>query len=206
MNSIGAILVAISRIQDYRHTATQVTWGAIIGILGALFSYHQYYPVLTSRSSQVPFPPRDFSYLIQGRPLPSLSAGSSSGIESGITDGVSTTGHEDDALLPVELGRGGRGGDVGGSDSDATATGQMSQLEHAIGIRPSDRFIDESHLGFTGHTAAAAGQHPLSHQHYQHDSRTGNGGLGAQTAAVGETLASPVTQVVPPRHQGDNAV
>ncbi|KAG0242733.1 hypothetical protein BGW41_003629 [Actinomortierella wolfii] len=61
---LGAILVAISRIRDYKHTATQVTWGGIIGIICALFSYHQYYPVLTSRTSHVPYPPRDFSYLV----------------------------------------------------------------------------------------------------------------------------------------------
>ncbi|KAG0224596.1 hypothetical protein BGW42_004987 [Actinomortierella wolfii] len=61
---LGAILVAISRIRDYKHTATQVTWGGIIGIICALFSYHQYYPLLTSRTSHVPYPPRDFSYLV----------------------------------------------------------------------------------------------------------------------------------------------
>ncbi|KAF9972972.1 hypothetical protein BGZ73_003842 [Actinomortierella ambigua] len=64
---LGAALVAISRIQDYRHTAIQVTWGSIIGIVCALFSYHQYYPSLASRNSHIPFPPRDFSHWFSDR-------------------------------------------------------------------------------------------------------------------------------------------
>lgn len=64
------MLIAISRVQDYRHSAFDVTWGSIIGIVFAMFAYLQYYPSLTSKTSQIPHPPRDFSYLIrdyQGR-------------------------------------------------------------------------------------------------------------------------------------------
>ncbi|KAG9320532.1 hypothetical protein KVV02_004916 [Mortierella alpina] len=67
---LAAILVAITRVQNYRHSGVDVTWGAIIGIIFAIFAYLQYYPVLTAADCQVPFPPRDFSYLIkdsQGR-------------------------------------------------------------------------------------------------------------------------------------------
>lgn len=45
-----AILVCVSRTMDYRHHATDVIAGSIIGILGAWFAYRQYYPVR-------PFPP-----------------------------------------------------------------------------------------------------------------------------------------------------
>ncbi|KAF9557664.1 phosphatidic acid phosphatase type [Mortierella alpina] len=59
----SAILVAITRVQNYRHSGIDVTWGAIIGIIFAIFAYLQYYPVLNAADCQVPFPPRDFSYL-----------------------------------------------------------------------------------------------------------------------------------------------
>ncbi|KAF8937679.1 hypothetical protein BGZ58_002325 [Dissophora ornata] len=58
------MLVGVSRIQDYRHSAIDVTWGAIIGIVFAVYAYFQYYPSLFSPRSQVPHPPRDFSYMI----------------------------------------------------------------------------------------------------------------------------------------------
>ncbi|KAI1306107.1 hypothetical protein EDD11_004851 [Mortierella claussenii] len=58
-----ALLIAISRVQDYMHSAIDVTWGSIIGIIFAIFAYHQYYPALFADRSQVPHPPRDFSYL-----------------------------------------------------------------------------------------------------------------------------------------------
>ncbi|KAF9989146.1 hypothetical protein BGZ75_007401 [Mortierella antarctica] len=58
----GALLVAITRIQDSRHAGIDVTWGSIIGIIFATFAYHQYYPVLTAKRCHVPHPPRDFSH------------------------------------------------------------------------------------------------------------------------------------------------
>ncbi|KAG0284148.1 hypothetical protein BGZ96_011475 [Linnemannia gamsii] len=61
MPILGAILIAVSRVDDYRHSATDVTWGAIIGIFFAVFSYHQYYPSPTAMNSQIPHPCRDFS-------------------------------------------------------------------------------------------------------------------------------------------------
>ncbi|GJJ75595.1 diacylglycerol diphosphate phosphatase / phosphatidate phosphatase [Entomortierella parvispora] len=60
---LAALLVAISRIEDYRHSAIDVTWGSIIGIFFAIFAYLQYYPSLFSKASHIPHPPRDFSYL-----------------------------------------------------------------------------------------------------------------------------------------------
>ncbi|KAF9901321.1 hypothetical protein EC991_006277 [Linnemannia zychae] len=61
MPILAAILIAISRVQDYRHSATDVTWGAIIGIIFAVFSYLQYYPSPTATNSHIPHPCRDFS-------------------------------------------------------------------------------------------------------------------------------------------------
>ncbi|KAL1922043.1 uncharacterized protein VTP21DRAFT_10685 [Calcarisporiella thermophila] len=55
---IGAALVAISRIEDYRHHPTDIIAGAIIGVLAAYFSYRQYYPSLTSPDCHKPFSPR----------------------------------------------------------------------------------------------------------------------------------------------------
>ena len=41
----GAALVSVSRTMDYRHHATDVIAGALIGIFAAWFSYRQFYPV-----------------------------------------------------------------------------------------------------------------------------------------------------------------
>jgi diacylglycerol diphosphate phosphatase/phosphatidate phosphatase len=57
---IAALLVAISRVQDYRHAGIDVTWTAIIGIAFAAFACLQYYLSLTSQNSRIPHPPRDF--------------------------------------------------------------------------------------------------------------------------------------------------
>ncbi|CCM02407.1 uncharacterized protein FIBRA_04505 [Fibroporia radiculosa] len=53
-----AALVAISRTMDYRHHATDVIAGALLGIAGAYFAYRQYYPSLASELSHRPYSPR----------------------------------------------------------------------------------------------------------------------------------------------------
>ncbi|KAG0377747.1 hypothetical protein BGX24_005516 [Mortierella sp. AD032] len=63
---LTAILVTLSRIEDYRHSAADVGWGTVIGIFFAFFAYHQYYPSITATHSHIPHPPRDFSYLVKG--------------------------------------------------------------------------------------------------------------------------------------------
>ena len=40
-----ALLIAISRLMDYRHNPTDVIGGGIIGVLVAWYGYRQYYPV-----------------------------------------------------------------------------------------------------------------------------------------------------------------
>jgi hypothetical protein len=52
---IGAILVAISRTEDYRHHWHDVTIGALLGTLCAFFAYRQYYPGLSHDSCGDPF-------------------------------------------------------------------------------------------------------------------------------------------------------
>jgi len=63
----GAMLVAISRTMDYRHHWQDVVVGSIVGLLLSFFSYHQYYPSLTSPNSHLPFPPRISPQMFGGR-------------------------------------------------------------------------------------------------------------------------------------------
>lgn len=53
---VGAALIAISRLEDYRHDVYDVCSGSILGILVAYFSYRRYYPVLKSPRCDTPFP------------------------------------------------------------------------------------------------------------------------------------------------------
>ncbi|KAI7859447.1 phosphatidic acid phosphatase type 2/haloperoxidase [Circinella umbellata] len=55
---IGALLVAISRTQDYRHHWQDVFIGALLGSASAWFSYRQYYPSLSHSTSNNPFKTR----------------------------------------------------------------------------------------------------------------------------------------------------
>ncbi|CEP16087.1 hypothetical protein [Parasitella parasitica] len=55
---LGALLIAISRLHDYRHHWTDVFVGGIIGTAFAYFAYRQYYPSLAAQNSGKPFPPR----------------------------------------------------------------------------------------------------------------------------------------------------
>lgn len=55
---VGAALIAISRLEDYRHDVYDVTTGSILGMLVAYFSYKRYYPTLNSPHCDTPFPSR----------------------------------------------------------------------------------------------------------------------------------------------------
>ena len=55
---IGAALIAISRLEDYRHDGYDVTTGSVLGMLVAYFSYRRYYPGLKSRQCDTPYPSR----------------------------------------------------------------------------------------------------------------------------------------------------
>ncbi|KAI8347483.1 phosphatidic acid phosphatase type 2/haloperoxidase, partial [Mortierella sp. GBAus27b] len=55
---ILAALIAASRVSDYRHHWHDVTAGAMVGGIFAVFAYRQYYPSLASAKSDRPFSPR----------------------------------------------------------------------------------------------------------------------------------------------------
>jgi len=53
-----AILIAISRLMDYRHNPTDVIAGGILGVLVAWYGYRQYYPPIDAPQSYKPYSPR----------------------------------------------------------------------------------------------------------------------------------------------------
>ncbi|KAG0294591.1 hypothetical protein BGZ96_000864 [Linnemannia gamsii] len=61
---ILAALIAISRVDNYRHHWQDVTVGAIIGTIFAVFAYRQYYPSLGAKKSANPFSPRSIEHLL----------------------------------------------------------------------------------------------------------------------------------------------
>lgn len=50
-----ALLIAISRLDDYRHDVWDVTIGSLLGMLIAWFSYRRYYPALQSTRCDIPY-------------------------------------------------------------------------------------------------------------------------------------------------------
>ena len=53
---IGAATIAISRCQDYRHDVYDVCVGALLGWVVAYWSYRRYWPKLSSRHCDEPYP------------------------------------------------------------------------------------------------------------------------------------------------------
>lgn len=56
---VGAIMIAISRCEDYRHDVYDVTVGSLLGLLVAHFVYRKYYPSLRSLSCDEPHSEQD---------------------------------------------------------------------------------------------------------------------------------------------------
>ncbi|KAJ5753352.1 uncharacterized protein N7511_007505 [Penicillium nucicola] len=54
-----ALMVAISRLDDYRHDVYDVTCGGLLGMLIAWFSYRRYYPPLRSVLCDIPYDKSD---------------------------------------------------------------------------------------------------------------------------------------------------
>ena len=54
--SLGAFLIALSRVADYRHGPWDVSVGGLLGLAVAIFSYRRYFPSLWSETCDVPFP------------------------------------------------------------------------------------------------------------------------------------------------------
>lgn len=55
---LAATLIAVSRTMDYRHHATDVIAGALLGLTIAYWSYKLYYPPLSHPQSHKPYSPR----------------------------------------------------------------------------------------------------------------------------------------------------
>lgn len=55
---VGATLIAVSRTMDYRHHATDVIAGSLLGFVIAFTIYHTYYPHLAHPQSHKPWPAR----------------------------------------------------------------------------------------------------------------------------------------------------
>ncbi|CDS01607.1 hypothetical protein [Sporisorium scitamineum] len=55
---MAATLIAVSRTMDYRHHATDVIAGALLGLTIAYWSYKLYYPPLWHKESHKPYSPR----------------------------------------------------------------------------------------------------------------------------------------------------
>lgn len=53
---LAAVLIAISRCEDYRHDVYDVTTGSVIGYSVAYFTYRRYYPPLRSSKCATPYP------------------------------------------------------------------------------------------------------------------------------------------------------
>ncbi|PHH49106.1 Diacylglycerol pyrophosphate phosphatase 1 [Ceratocystis fimbriata CBS 114723] len=53
---MGALLIAISRCEDYRHDVYDVTVGSILGSLVAYWSYRRHFPQLSRIDSDEPYP------------------------------------------------------------------------------------------------------------------------------------------------------
>ncbi|GAM36757.1 PAP2 domain protein [Talaromyces pinophilus] len=53
--TLGALMIAISRCEDYRHDVWDVTAGAFLGSTVAYFTYRRYYPSLRDRGCHVPY-------------------------------------------------------------------------------------------------------------------------------------------------------
>ncbi|KAG9062099.1 hypothetical protein KI688_006824 [Linnemannia hyalina] len=67
---ILAALIAISRVDNYRHHWQDVTVGSIIGTVFAVFAYRQYYPSLGAKKSANPFAIRSVDHVLPTSLLP----------------------------------------------------------------------------------------------------------------------------------------
>jgi diacylglycerol diphosphate phosphatase/phosphatidate phosphatase len=59
MPLLGALLIAVSRCQDYRHDVWDVCAGAALGMALGVWSYRRFWPRLSGPDCQVPYPPPD---------------------------------------------------------------------------------------------------------------------------------------------------
>ena len=53
---LGATMIAITRLEDYRHDVYDVCFGGLLGLVIAYWSYRRHWPALTSSNSDEPHP------------------------------------------------------------------------------------------------------------------------------------------------------
>ncbi len=85
---LGAALVAISRLEDYRHDVFDVTCGSLLGMLVAYFSYRRYFPSVRLTNCDQPYPSR-YEVAVQAnhtKSKPDEERGLSSGVRGSIDD------------------------------------------------------------------------------------------------------------------------
>ena len=63
---VGALLIALSRMADYRHDVYDVTAGSLLGFTVAWFSYRRYFRRLRDAKCDVPYPSRSHVAARQG--------------------------------------------------------------------------------------------------------------------------------------------
>jgi len=69
---MGATVVAITRVDDYRHHWEDVVVGSLVGLMFAIFFYRIRYPALYSRHAGIPYQfPRKRNADSDGLPLSS---------------------------------------------------------------------------------------------------------------------------------------
>lgn len=103
---IGATLIAVSRTMDYRHHATDVIAGSLLGAFVALVTYHLYFPSVFSPQCHLPFSPRIPPSMPQDRiALESTTSASDSGGETAPRNGAAAAAaahvlpfHRDDVV------------------------------------------------------------------------------------------------------------
>ncbi|GAA5821328.1 hypothetical protein JCM3770_006249 [Rhodotorula araucariae] len=96
---IGATLIAVSRTMDYRHHATDVIAGSILGAVIALMTYHLYYPSLYSPQCHLPYSPR----IPPSLPSDRLDSDADDNDETAPRPGAALSAHAHDggAILPT---------------------------------------------------------------------------------------------------------
>lgn len=52
---LGALMIALSRLADYRHGVYDVTCGSLLGFFTAYFCYRRYYPSIWAPSCEIPY-------------------------------------------------------------------------------------------------------------------------------------------------------
>lgn len=92
---LGATLIAVSRTMDYRHHATDVIAGAILGTTVSVGSYYLYYPSLTDSKCHRPYAARVLRARVTGSSSAANGLAFSGGDDQG---GLLGVGDEDVSL------------------------------------------------------------------------------------------------------------